>query len=473
VKIWVQKFGGTSVDTDEHRLTAAKRVLARLQDGYAVVVVVSAIGRAGAPYATDTLAAELEAIDPMIPPRPREKDLMISCGEIISTVKMSHTLHTLGVDAVSLTGGQAGIVTDYEFGNARILSIDPGYIVYSLEQKKTVVVTGFQGVTERPSPRMHGAITTLGRGGSDTTASALGVALGAEAVEIFTDVDGVKTADPKLIPEARTLETVSYQEVAEMAHQGARVVHPRAAELAMNHSIPLWVRSTFVDKPGTLVRIPPSVPLPRTVDDLAVTAVTDSSDVVYVTFWMERTEDRAVIEQEIYRLMANAGINFYLLSFGRQSLAFAMERRFLRTLTELLDALVIPVVEGGPAAGSRSAAGRLYLFRVEGHLRTFQLQQELLSRTAPHFLIETVPVHIEENCRIVSIVAPRHRYVPGVMARVADLLGDADVTIEQAANSDMSVSCLVHESDTQRAVRALHDGFRLVLPPEQRFASPQ
>jgi aspartate kinase len=191
VKIWIQKFGGTSVDTDEHRLMAAKRVLAPLQEGYSVVVVVSAIGRAGAPYATDTLATELEAIDPIVAPRPREKDLMISCGEIISTVKVSHTLYTLGVDAVSLTGGQAGIVTDYEFGNARILSIDPGYILYSLEQGKTVVVTGFQGVTERPSPRMHGAITTLGRGGSDTTASALGVALGAEAVEIYTDVDGV------------------------------------------------------------------------------------------------------------------------------------------------------------------------------------------------------------------------------------------------------------------------------------------
>jgi aspartate kinase len=469
VRIWIQKFGGTSVDTDEHRLMAAKRVADRVQDGYSVVVVVSAIGRAGAPYATDTLASELEAIDPIVPPRPREKDLMISCGEIISTVKMSHTLYTLGVDAISLTGGQAGIVTDYEFGNARILSIDPGYIRYSLEQGKTVVVTGFQGVTERPSPRMHGAITTLGRGGSDTTASALAVALGAEAVEIYTDVDGVKTADPKLVPEARTLPAISYQEVAEMAHQGARVVHPRAAEVAMNHSIPLWVRSTFEDSPGTLVQIPTSLPLPRTVDDLLVTAVTHSSDVVFVTFWMERTEDRAVIEQEIYRLMANAQINFYLLSFGRKSLAFAMERRFLRTLVELLDALVIPVVDGagGPAAG------RLYLFRVEGHLRTFQAQHELLSRTSPHFAVETVPVRIEENSRIVSIVAPRHRYVPGVMARVADLLGDAEVTIRQIANSDMSLSCLVHDSDTQRAARALHDGFRLHLPPEQRLASSQ
>jgi aspartate kinase len=218
--------------------------------------------------------------------------------------------------------------------------------------------------------------------------------------------------------------------------------------------------------------VPSSLPLPTTVEDLAVTAVIHSSNVVYITFWMERTEDRAVIEQEIYRIMANAQINFYLLSFGRKSLAFAMERRFLRTLVELLDALVVPVVNGKAAADGPTQTGRLYLFRVEGHLRTFQAQHELLSRTAPHFQVETIPVRIEENCRIVSTVAPRHRYVPGVMARVADLLGDAGVTIRQVANSDMSVSCLVSDSDTQRAVRALHEGFRLHLPPDQRLAEP-
>ena len=469
MRIVIQKFGGTSVDTDEHRLMAAKRVLAKRNEGYAVVVVVSAIGRAGAPYATDTLAAELDDMDPVTMPRPRERDLMISCGEIISTVKMSHCLYTLGLDALSLTGGQAGIVTDYEFGNARILSIDPGYIQYSLEQGKTVVVTGFQGVTERPSPRMHGAITTLGRGGSDTTASALAIALKAESVEIFTDVDGVKTADPRLVPNARTLDVISYQEVAEMAHQGAKVLHPRAAELAMDHNIPLWVKSTvLVDKPGTLVKEPVSIPLPSSVADLPVTAVTHTGTVVYVTFWMERTEDRAILEQEIYRILAKAGINVHLVSYGRQSIAFAMERGHLRTLRELLDALVIPVVRR--AAGQISQdGGRLYLFRLDGHQKTYEAQHELLARTAPHFTVETVPVRIEENCSVVSIVAPRHKHVPGVMARVVEILGGVGVTIKQVSNSDMSVSCLISESGTQKAVRALHDGFRLELPMEERF----
>jgi aspartate kinase len=251
MRILVQKFGGTSVDNEEHRQMAATRVARAIQNGWSVVVVVSAIGRQGAPYATDTLVGTLKNVDPAVPPSSREMDLMMACGEIISTVVMAQTLRAMGFDTVALTGGQAGIATDYDFGNARILSIDPSYVVRMLEAGKLVLVAGFQGVTQ------HGAVTTLGRGGSDTTASALGAALKPYAdevgVEIYTDVDGVKTADPRLVSDARTLSCASYEEVAEMAHMGAKVVHPRAAEIANQYDLPLWVKSTFIEAPGTLI----------------------------------------------------------------------------------------------------------------------------------------------------------------------------------------------------------------------------
>src|SRR5579884_3796391 len=236
--IVVQKFGGTSVDSQEHRLLAARKVIQTQEAGLKPVVVVSAIGREGAPYATDTLVKVLRDVDPQVPPAPREMDMMMGCGEIISTVVFAHTLVTLGAKAIALSGGQAGIVTDEEFGNARIQEIRPNYIHRLLDQGYIPVVCGFQGITEPNDEYEHGAITTLGRGGSDTTASALGVALKADAVEIYTDVDGVKTADPDIVPDARTLDVCTYEEVA---------------EIAMDYGIPLWVKSTFSDAPGTRI----------------------------------------------------------------------------------------------------------------------------------------------------------------------------------------------------------------------------
>lgn len=455
MKILVQKFGGTSVDTDEHRLLAARKVTRAVQAGWRVVVAVSAIGRAGAPYATDTLIRTLKDVDPSVPPAPREQDLMMACGEIISTVVLAQTLRTLGHDTIALTGGQAGITTDYEFGNARILSIDPTYIVRQLEAGKVVVVAGFQGVTG------YGAITTLGRGGSDTTASALGAALkphGDEiAVEIYTDVDGVKTADPRLVPGARTLPAATYEQVSEMAHQGARVVHPRAAEIAHQYRIPLWVKSTFVDAPGTLITA--GEELGEAVR-LRVSGVTHTGQIVYVRFELPTgsEDDKGQVELAIYRMCEKEGIAMYLTSTGGNAFSFAIAREHLRRLRDYLDGLVVPVDLG---LRRKPPFGRLYLLGLGGGQRGFQAQRALLEGTTRLVEVHPVEAEVTENCTMVSVIASRFKGIPGVMALVLETLAKVGVPVFQTADSEYSISVLVPEADTEKATRALHDVFRL------------
>ena len=225
MRILIQKFGGTSVATDEARACAAKKVSLAREAGYLPVVVVSAMGRNGAPYATDTLLRLVKSCNPNV--SERELDQMMYCGEIISAVMMTATLTAMGIPSVSLTGGQAGIITDDNFSNARIIKVQTTALQSLLKQGNVPVVCGFQGITS------EGAHTTLGRGGSDTTAAALGNALDAEKIEIYTDVAGIMTADPKLVSEARLLSITTYQEVCQMAEQGAKVIHPRAVEIAM------------------------------------------------------------------------------------------------------------------------------------------------------------------------------------------------------------------------------------------------
>lgn len=464
MKIIVQKFGGTSVDTVEHRSHAARRVSEAKDRGLSPVVVVSAIGRAGEPYATDTLLEELRNVDPLVAPSPREQDLIMACGEIISTVIMAQAIKTLGHETIALTGGQAGIITDYSFGNARIVAIEPGYILYCLEQGKIPVVTGFQGVTERPSPRMHGAITTLGRGGSDTTASALGYALGARAVEIYTDVDGVLTADPKLVSNACTLETVSYHAISEMSHLGATVLNPRAAEIAMEHSIPLRVKSTFGDGEGTLITSLPRRPAAEA-DEMDIVAATNSPQVSYFVFRADRPGDLAVIEDEIYTILGGQHINIYLVSRTETSFAFAVRRTVRSQVEELLDALVVPV--GLERRPGKKACGRLYLFEVEGRTRTFEAQRELLKKTDALLETRIVKTSVEDNCAIVSLIAQTETTAPGILARLARSMDRAGVQMLQLANSPMSVSCLVRSQEVERAVRALHCDFVEARQPSQ------
>lgn len=448
MKILVMKFGGTSVDSPEHREIAARKVIRAKEDGFAPVVVVSAIGRRGAPYATDTLIEFLRGIDPSVPPTPREMDLMMACGEIISTVVMAHTLKTMGYDAVALTGGQAGIITDNEYGNARVLQIHPQAIRHHLEAGKIVVVAGFQGVAE-DKLGFHPDITTLGRGGSDTTASALGAALNAVAVEIYTDVNGVKTADPDIIPDAKTLPVISYEEVAEIAHQGAKVLHPRAAEIAMLHNIPLWVKCTFTDEQGTLVT---SAEGAKGVELPEVTGVTHiTGKIVYLVFHIGEVPEKPEIELQLYRLMAQADVNLYLNSYSQDTLSFAVPRDRWNKVRNLLDRLIMPV--GTPTK-------RLIIFRVgDKPSQQYQLQKQMIDALDNMVPVQEIAVDVIENCTMVSLIAAKLSRRPGVMALFLRTLYEAGIQVLQTADSEMSLSCLVNESDVEKAVRVLHERF--------------
>jgi aspartate kinase len=456
MKILVQKFGGTSVDSDEHRQLAAGKVVRAVQAGWRVVVVVSAIGRAGAPYATDTLVSTLKNVDPTVAPAAREMDLMMACGEIISTVVLAQTLRARGFDTIALTGAQAGIGTDYEFGNARIQKIDPAYMVRMLEAGKIVLVAGFQGVTD------YGAITTLGRGGSDTTASALGAALKPHAseiaVEIYTDVNGVKTADPRLVPDARTLDAATYEEVAEMAHMGAKVVHPRAAEIANQYQIPLWVKSTFDDNSGTLITFGEGLP---DAVRLRVTGVTHTGKIAYVRFELpsKNEADKGQIELEIYRMLEREGIPLYLNSTCGAAFSFAVARENLARLRELLDGLVVPIELG--VKRRQPPFGRVYLLGMGKKRGAYAAQKAMLERASEFVEVHPVEAEVTENCTVVSVIAARFTGVPGVMALILKTLTEAGVPVYQTADSQFSISVLIPEADIQKATRALHGVFGL------------
>src|ERR687896_1801583 len=237
----VMKFGGTSVADPDKIRRVAERLVAAKKAGTRVVGVVSAMGQH-----TDDLVALAHEVSPR--PKPRELDMLISVGERISCALVAMAISDLGHDVISLTGSQAGIVTDTSHGRAKIVEVRARRVHQALEQDKVVLVAGFQGVSTDFD------ITTLGRGGSDTTAVALAAALGAEACEIYTDVDGVFTADPRVVPQARKLHAVSYEEMLEMAASGAKVLQLRSVEFARNHGVKLHVRSTFTDESGTWIR---------------------------------------------------------------------------------------------------------------------------------------------------------------------------------------------------------------------------
>jgi aspartate kinase len=396
----VQKFGGTSVATAEGRSSVLARVRAARESGSDVVVVVSAMGRAGSPYATDTLLGLL----PDGPADDRERDMLASCGEIVAAVVFAHELRQAGIPAAAFTGADAGIVTDDRFSDARIVSLHPDRLVRALGDGLTPVVAGFQGCTA------DGETTTLGRGGSDTSACALGVALRAERVEIYTDVDGVMTADPRDCAEARILPAISYEELFQMAHHGAKVMHAPAAELAMDGGVTLRVRNTFSEAPGTLVA---DVSPPKGV----ATAVSHIDGIAQLRVSLPPAadeEDLAHMEAQtrVYRALADAGVS-------------------LDMFTPCTDRLVFTVAEGALADAMR------VLDRLE------------------------VPYDVVPGLAKVTLVGAGMRGVPGVMARTAEALCAARVPILQTADSHTTISVLVWQNMRKAAVVALHQAFGL------------
>ncbi len=396
----VQKFGGTSVATSAMRERVVGKVLACQAQGHDVVVVVSAMGRLGEPYATDTLLALVNQAGSS---NARDRDLAMACGELVSCAVVASALRKAGLNPLPLSGWQAGIITDNTFGDARITAVDPTNLRSLLKEGIVPVVAGFQGVSS------EGDITTLGRGGSDTTAAALGVALGAANVEIYTDVEGIMTADPRLVPEAKVLSFLDYGEVFQMASQGSKVIHPRAVELAMQRNIPLVVRSTFSDAPGTTIA---NAVLYESRRVRPVTAVAHIPRVARVS--IATPSDDGGLELDIFSRLAEAGVSVDLINVSPEV------KRF-----------IIPEDDADKARAA---------------LKTLPL--EVLFRC---------------GCAKVSVIGTGMRGVPGVMSRVVGALREAGVRILQSSDSHLTISVLIDQGDVEAATNALHRRFELSI----------
>lgn len=406
MKILVQKFGGSSLSLPEDREEAINHICTALDQGFSVCVVVSAMGRKGQPYATDTLIDLVHHNGSKL--EKREWDLLLHCGEIISAVTLASMLNSRNITATVLSGGQAGIVTDEEFGNAQIQHINPERILDKLKTHQVVVVTGFQGRTQ------DWEITTLGRGGSDTTATALGVALQAEYVDIFTDVSGVMTADPRIVEDAQQLDTVTYTEIANMAHQGAKVIHPRAVEMAMQGNVPIRVRSTFRSDTGTLVtnRSEMQKNGDRTKERL-ITGIAHISHITQIKVLAK--EGQYDLQLSVFKAMAENGISVDFINVNPIGVAYTVRDEVAEKATRILQEMGYDPL------------------------------------TTPH-------------CAKVSIIGAGMAGVPGVMAKIAEALNQEDIQILQCADSHTTIWVLVREVDMIKAVRALHRKFNLHKP---------
>lgn len=398
MRIVVQKFGGTSVSTRESRLAAISHIERALQEDYRVVVVVSAMGRKGDPYATDTL---LGLIDEESSASARDRDLLMTCGEQLSAIVFASLLRRFGHEVVVLTGGQAGIITTNRFGDARIIDIVPTRVMEELGQGKVVVVMGFQGVTA------DGEVTTLGRGGSDTTATALGVALDAEYIDIFTDVEGIMTADPRIVNDAKRLTQVTYTEICNLAYQGAKVIHPRAVEIAMQKSIPIRVRSTMSTDPGTLVTSAATPLESHHVSERFVTGITQTANVTQI-----RLEGPDLDQGLIFADMALHNISVDFISVSPNSVQYTVADSEADTAVHVLR------------------------------------QREM------------DPI-VVDGCAKIATVGAGIAGVPGVMARIVNALKQEGIEILQSADSHTTIWCLIRRHQMEAAVRALHETFKL------------
>ena len=400
----VMKFGGTSVADAERLTRAAKRIVALAETGTRVVAVLSARGRT-----TDELVAKAYEVSPR--PNPREMDMLLSIGERESCALAAMVITDLGHEAISLTGSQAGIVTDTSHTRARILDVRADRIRTGLDEGKIVLVAGFQGVS------VSSDVTTLGRGGSDTTAVALAAALAADVCEIYTDVSGVFSADPRIVPGARKLPVVTFEEMLEMSASGARVLQLRAVEYARNHGVSIHCRSSFDDRPGTVVEDEA-----RTMERPLITAVTHSTAEARVT--LLGLPDRPGIAGRVLSALADAGVNVDMIIQNEP-------------VTEGRQADMSVTVPRDDLANAREA-----LAKLQGELGFAGVQTD-------------------EQMGKVSLVGAGMRSHPGVAAKALTTLGDAGVNIEMISTSPIKISCVIREEDVSNAVRELHTAFDL------------
>ena len=397
--IVVQKFGGTSVANFEKMAEVCEIVKKTKETGNDVVIVVSAMGRKGDPYATDTLLGLLEQVTNN--PTDREKDMLMSCGEIISSTLMASMLTANGVGAVAFTGSQAGMMTNGVYSDAKIKDIDPSRIKRELEDGKVVVVAGFQGGDDR------GDINTLGRGGSDTSAVALGKALGCKYVEIYTDVDGIMTADPRVEPDAKVLDYIDYEEVFQMADKGAKVIHPRAVQIAKDGNITLAIKNTLNPSyEGTKICSVKNIEN----DGFECCckeerfAVANKRDIVQI-----KIKDNGTFT-DILSEMEEKNISMDMINFFIGEKAFVIDEKDKDTLEKILKD-------------------------------------------------NAVNYEIKENCAKVTLIGSSMTGIPGVMSKVARGLKEAEIPLLQTSDSSMTISCLVDENDMEKAVHAIHSKF--------------
>jgi aspartate kinase len=398
----VQKYGGTSVGNAERIRRVAARVVHDVDAGKQVCVVVSAMGQT-----TDELvdlAAQISAA-----PHARELDMLLSAGERISMALLSMAIIELGHEAISFTGSQAGIVTDTVHGKARIVDIRAKRVLEALEAGKVVIVAGFQGVSTDFD------VTTLGRGGSDTTAVALAAALNADACEIFTDVDGVFTADPRLVPHARKLHAVSYEEMLELSAAGAKVLMLRSVEYARNHGVLIHVRSSFTEEEGTWVREED-----ERMEQAIISGIAHDTSEAKVTIL--GVPDRPGVAARVFRPLADEGVNIDMIvqnaaSEGRTDIFFTLPKEDLVRAKPVLDKL-------------REEVG------AEG-------------------------VETDADIAKISLIGAGMKTHPGVAADMFDALADAGINIEIISTSSIRVSCVIRASEVDRAVQTIHDRFSL------------
>ena len=398
----VQKYGGSSVADAEKIKNVARRVIAAREKGDQVVVVISAMGDT-----TDELLRLAHQF--AAHPDERELDILLSTGEIVSSALLAIAVRSMGHRAISLDGGQAGIRTDDSFSRARIQAIVPKRILEELEKANIVVVAGFQGMTEEMD------VVTLGRGGSDTTAVALAVALGAEECQIYTDVGGVYTADPRLAPQARKLKEIDYDEMLEMATYGARVMHSRAVEMGKLYNMPILVASSFRDEPGTVIRGGVAMELRNKVRGIA-----HELNIAKVT--VRCVPDRPGIAAALFEPLADAGISVDTIVQntsvdGITDLTFTMAGGDLQEATQIVEPLAASV--GAKGCISASGLGK------------------------------------------VSIVGTGMQNTPGYAGRMFGALSRAGINIELITTSEIRISCIVEENKVVDAVNALHKAFEL------------
>ncbi len=398
----VQKYGGSSLATAERIRAAATRIARTKQAGNRVVVIVSAMGDT-----TDDLIVLARQVH--AEPNDREMDVLLSTGEIISCSLMTMALHALGHDAVSLSGAQAGIQTERAHTRAQISSIDPARMQTELARGRMVIVAGFQGVTEDLD------ITTLGRGGSDTTAVAIAASLNADLCEFYKDVDGILTADPRLAPNARLLDEIDYEEMLELAQQGAKVLHPRAVELAEVFNVPLVVRSSFNDNAGTLIHRGLKMEIRNKVRGIA-----HDSDVAKVT--LQGVADRPGISAALFEPLAEAGVSVDVIvqnasDHGVTDLSFTVARGDLARTIRIVEPLAREI-------GAQKVVSSDVLAKI-------------------------------------SIVGTGMQHSPGYAARMFRTLADNGINIDMITTSEIRITCLIEAARVKDAVSALHDAFRL------------